>query len=135
MSDAIKLKSATPILVVNAIEPSLPFWQALGFAVGMTVPDASPFVFAILNCGAMEVMLQTRASVAEDTPAVADSVHASVLYLSVDALAPVLAAVGDAPVAVPRRTTFYGADEIFLREPGGNIIGFAAPALEPVAPH
>jgi hypothetical protein len=46
----------------------------------------------------------------------------------VDALGPVLAVLGDAPVAVPRRTTFYGADEIFLYEPGGNIIGLSAPA-------
>ena len=128
MSNPVKLKSVTPILVVDAIEPSLPFWQALGFSAGTTVPEASPFVFVILTCGAMEVMLQTRASVSEDTPAVADSVRASVLYLSVDALGPVLAALGDAPVAVPRRTTFYGADEIFLFEPSGNIIGLSAPA-------
>ncbi len=128
MNDLIGVKSATPILVVDVIERSLPFWHALGFTTGVTVPDASPFVFAILTCGTMEVMLQTRASVADDTPAVAESVRASVLYLSVEAIAPVLAAFKDAPVAVARRTTFYGADEIFLREPGGNIIGFSAPA-------
>jgi len=27
---------------------------------------------------------------------------------------------------VPRRTTFYGADEIFVRAPGGHTVGFAA---------
>lgn len=27
---------------------------------------------------------------------------------------------------VPRRQTFYGVDEIFVREPGGNMVGFAA---------
>ncbi len=128
MSDSIRLKSATPILVVDAIEPSLPFWHALGFTTGVSVPDASPFVFVILTCGSMEVMLQTRASVTDDAPAVAENVRASVLYLSVDAIAPVIAALGDAPVTVARRKTFYGADEIFLREPGGNIIGFSAPA-------
>src|SRR6266852_3502350 len=30
-----------------------------------------------------------------------------------------------APVVVPKRTTFYGATEIFVREPGGNLVGFA----------
>ncbi len=29
-------------------------------------------------------------------------------------------------VVVPRRTTFYGADEIFVRAPCGTLVGFAA---------
>jgi hypothetical protein len=126
MSGEIGVKSLTPILVVDAIEPCLAFWQAIGFMVGITVPEAPPFVFAILNQGGIELMLQTRASVAEDTPAVAEAVRASVIYISVEALAPILAALPDAPVAVERRTTFYGADEIFLRDPSGNVVGFAA---------
>ncbi len=120
--------SATPILIVPDIAPSLPFWQALGFALSMSVPEAPPFAFAILHRGSIEIMLQTRASVAEDTPAVAQHVQASVLYLGVELLEPILAAFPDAPVAVARRTTFYGADEIFLHDPAGNIVGFAAPS-------
>jgi hypothetical protein len=30
-----------------------------------------------------------------------------------------------ADIVVPRRSTFYGADEVFAREPGGHIVGFA----------
>lgn len=30
-----------------------------------------------------------------------------------------------AEVLVPRRTTFYGSTEIFVREPAGNVVGFA----------
>jgi len=26
---------------------------------------------------------------------------------------------------IPRRTTFYGADELIVREPGGNVVTFA----------
>jgi hypothetical protein len=26
---------------------------------------------------------------------------------------------------VPRHTTFYGSTEIYVREPGGNTVGFA----------
>ncbi len=122
------VKSVAPILVVDAIEPCLPFWRAAGFEPGVTVPEAPPYAFAILSSAGHEIMLQTRASVIDDTPAVADSVTGSVLYISVDALEPVLAALAGAPVAVPRRTTFYGADEIFLRDPAGNVIGFSAPS-------
>ena len=122
------VKSLAPILVVDSIEPCLPFWQAVGFQAGMTVPDRPPYVFAIVSSGEIEIMLQTRASVLEDTPAVAASVTASILYISVGSLEPVLAALADAPVVVARRTTFYGADEVSVRDPAGNIIGFAAPA-------
>ena len=31
-------------------------------------------------------------------------------------------------VVVPRRTTFYGAEEIFVRAPCGTVVGFAQPA-------
>ncbi len=127
MSDAMDVRSATPILLVDSIESCLPFWDRVGFKPVMTVPEASPFAFAILQCGAIELMLQTRISAGADVPAVARAVQASVLYVSVASLAPVLASFADAPVAVARRTTFYGADEIFLQDPAGNIVGFAAP--------
>ena len=128
MSDVMGVKSATPILVVDSIEACLPFWETVGFKPVMTVPEASPFAFAILHCGPIELMLQTRRSVSDDLPAVGRAVQASVLYISVTSLAPILAAFADAPVAVERRITFYGADEIFLCDPAGNIIGFSAPS-------
>lgn len=47
------------------------------------------------------------------------------LFLQVDDLDAVEKALeGVAPV-VPRRTTFYGADELIVREPAGNAITFA----------
>ncbi len=122
------IKSLAPILVVPVVEACLPFWERLGFAVTVTVPEAATLDFAILARDGMEVMLQSRASVGQDTPGVAETVACSVLYLAVEALDPVIAALGDVPVAAPRRTTFYGADEIFLRDPAGNVIGFAAPS-------
>jgi len=32
---------------------------------------------------------------------------------------------------VPKRTTYYGMEEIWVREPGGHVIGIAAPGSEP----
>jgi len=32
-----------------------------------------------------------------------------------------------APVVKPRHDTFYGTTEFYIREPGGNVVGFAAP--------
>jgi uncharacterized glyoxalase superfamily protein PhnB len=127
MTDEITLKSLAPILVVDDIGPCLPFWsERLGFAVVTTVPEAPPFGFAILVREGVEIMLQTRASTAADTGDVTRDVRASVVYLTVGAIDPVIAALGEADIAVPRRTTFYGADEVWVRDPGGNLVGFAA---------
>ncbi len=35
------------------------------------------------------------------------------------------AALAGAPVVKARHTTFYGSEEIYVREPGGNTVGFA----------
>ena len=36
-------------------------------------------------------------------------------------------ALEDVPRALPRRRTFYGMDEIGVREPGGHVVMFAQP--------
>jgi hypothetical protein len=128
MTDSISVKSLAPILLVDAIEPSLPFWvDGLGFARTVSVPETVPHAFAIVARDGIEVMLQTRASAAEDLGSAVPS-GPSVVYISVGALGPVLAALGEADIAVQRRTTFYGADEVFVRDPGGHFVGIAAPA-------
>lgn len=121
----MKVKKLTPLLAVEAIEPALPFWERIGFEKTVEVPHEDRLGFVILAGHGHEVMLQTTASLEADVPAVAPPPGHSVLYLEVDDLAAVEAALGDAEVVVPRRTTFYGAEEIFVREPGGSVIGLA----------
>ncbi|HET6616678.1 MAG TPA: VOC family protein, partial [Gemmatimonadota bacterium] len=70
-------------------------------------------------------MLQTVASMQTDVPAVASPPGGSVLYVEIEDLSAIEKAVADYELLVPRRKTFYGADEIFVREPGGNVVGFA----------
>ena len=50
----------------------------------------------------------------------------TLLYLQVSDLNAVIAAIDPATIVVPRRKTFYGADEFFVRAEGGHIVGFAA---------
>jgi len=79
----------------------------------------------ILNNGPIEVMYQTRASAAKDVPAMADFPSSSILYIHVTKIDEVIAAVADAPVLIPKRTTFYGATEYAVREPGGSAVSFS----------
>jgi len=129
------MSKLTPIIVVEEIEPCLPFWtDGLGYEITATVPHGDAIGFAMLQGGGVEVMYQSRASVEADlvpsgAPAGLDKELAgstTTLFIEVDGIDPLLEALGDADVVVPRRQTFYGMDEIFVRAPCGTLIGFAA---------
>ena len=136
------MKKLTPILTVDAIEPLLPFWtEGIGFEVTARVhhppddPDG-PLGFVILSRDQSELMLQTRASVEADLGERAEvdgrdlaarmSRGLTTLFAEVESVDEVLGRLTDPEVAVPRRTTFYGMDEIFLMAPGGALLGLAA---------
>jgi uncharacterized glyoxalase superfamily protein PhnB len=119
------MQSLTPILIVNEIEPCLGFWKSLGFEVTVEVPEGDRLGFVILKNGPVEVMDQSRASVAKDVPIMADFPSSSVLYIHVTNIDEIIGKLDGFEVLTPKRTTFYGATEYTVREPGGNAIGFA----------
>jgi uncharacterized glyoxalase superfamily protein PhnB len=122
------IRSLAPVLHVDRIEPVLPFWvDRLGFTVAARVPHGDALGFVILARDGVELMYQTRASVAADVPAAASDGpgHSVGLYLGVADLDAVARALADVEPVVPRRRTFYGADEIGWREPGGHLVLFA----------
>lgn len=122
----IQLKKLSPVLVVDAIEPCLPFWvERLGFAKTTEVPEGNQLGFVILRKDDVEVMYQSRESVRKDIPALAGTPPGATLYIEVADIAAVEKAMKGVEFVVPRRQTFYGADEIGVREPGGNAVIFA----------
>jgi uncharacterized glyoxalase superfamily protein PhnB len=125
MASGPTMKKLTPVLIVDEIEPCLGFWTNLGFEKTAEVPEGDRLGFVILVKDAVEVMYQSRASVRKDVPALADEPSRAALYLEVSDLDTVERAVKGAPVVVPRRKTFYGAEEIGVREPGGSAVTFA----------
>lgn len=120
------LKRITPVLLVDEIEPCIPFWEAQGFDKTAEVPHGGRLGFVILEKAGLEIMYQTRASLAEDLPALADAPGGGTfLFLEVMDLDTTIEAIAGAPIVFPRRRTFYGMEEIGVREPGGNAITFA----------
>ena len=119
----------TPVLVVDVVEPCVRFWvDRLGFLAENEVPgDDGKLVFASVKRGEIEVMYQTRASVMAERPESAAELvgHSTVLFITTEDLDQVEKAVAGAPVVSPRHTTFYGSTEFYVREPGGNTVGFA----------
>jgi len=126
---AIGLKQLTPVMVVDRVEPGLAFWvERLGFTVRNSVPaDDGSLIFASADRDGIEVMYQTRASVVADAPQLAKEVmgHSITLFITVDDIDEIERAMAGAPVLKPRHETFYGSTELYVREPGGNTVGFA----------
>ncbi len=127
----MNVKRITPVLLVKEIEPLLPFWvDRLGFAKTIEVPEGNKLAFATFQKGSVEVMYQTYSSVEKDAPA-GMSAEArkgpTYLYMEVDNLDAVLAAMKDAKMVMPLRTAFYGMKEFAVQDPGGHFITFAQP--------
>jgi uncharacterized glyoxalase superfamily protein PhnB len=122
------LKKLTPVLLVEEIEPCLPFWvERLGFQKTVEVPDGNKLGFVILAKDNIEIMYQSHASAEKDVPGLLQwpLKPATFLYIEVTDLDGIIQRLQGVPVAVPVRTTFYGAREIGVREPGGNVVAFA----------
>lgn len=123
------MKKLTPVLLVEEVEPCLSFWEdRLGFERTIQVPEGERLGFAAVRRGNVEVMYQSRASVAADVPALArgefrrDGLG---LFIEVESLDDVLPKLEGVEIVVPERKTFYGAREVFVRAPCGTLVGFA----------
>lgn len=122
------IKKITPILFAEEIESCIEFWtQRMGFTKIVEVPEGEKLGFAMLEKDGLELMYQSYASVEKDNPATAAVVKQgpTFLYIDVDDLSQALAAVGNAEVVMPVRTTFYGAREFGIKDPVGHHIIFA----------
>jgi uncharacterized glyoxalase superfamily protein PhnB len=131
----MNVKKITPVLLVNAIEPVLPFWiDRLGFTKTIEVPDGNKLGFVAFQKGSTEVMYQTYASVEKDAPpamSAAARKGPTYLYLEVDNLDAVLVAMKDLPKVMPERTAFYGMREFAVQDPSGHFLTFAQPTAPP----
>src|SRR6185503_16927179 len=115
-------KKLTPVLMVQAIEPCLALWvDRLGWTKVAEMPHGDKLGFVILVKDGLEVMYQTFASIEEDTGAFTRPTAPSVaLFLEVADLEAIITQLDGLEIALPRRRTSYGMDEIGVREAGGH---------------
>ena len=122
-------KHVATVFIVETVEPCVAFWvERFGFTAENQVPgEGGKLIFASVKQGAIEIMYQTRASVLAENPAGAAELngHSAALFITVDDLAAAERAARGAPVVKPRHQTFYGSTEFYVKDPGGNTIGFA----------
>jgi hypothetical protein len=123
-------KKLTPVLFVDTIEPCLSFWmERFGWTKTAEVPGERGINFAIVAKNGVELMYQTWESAREDVGSVRSPGGTSVgLFIEVSDLDAVERQVRGLDIALARRRTFYGMNEIGVREPGGHLVIFAQPA-------
>ena len=119
----------TPNLVVANVERSLAFYvDTLGFSRGLTVPDASPFVFASVTSGAVEIFFNDAATATREYPAFANRPIGATgtLFIEMEGVNALHDRLnGSVKIVMPLVTQFYGMREFAIEDPDGYIITFA----------
>ncbi len=121
------LKRMTANLYTDDVESCVKFWvERMHFEKTAEVPDGGNLAFAALQKGTIELMYGSYASL-EKEPALMGAYQRGTgfLFLEVDDLDAVLAAMKGAPTVVPVHKTFYGSTEFTVKDPAGHLITFA----------
>lgn len=124
-----EIKKLTPNLIVSSVERSLAFYcDVLGFTKTATVPDESPFAFAMVQSGSVEIFFNAREAATEEYPALAKLPIGGTLtlYMEVSDVAKLHDELkGRVKVTMPLEKKFYGVTEFAFEDPDGYVITFA----------
>jgi uncharacterized glyoxalase superfamily protein PhnB len=123
------LKKLTPNLIVADVERSLAFYRdVLGFTLITTVPDAAPYVFAILQSGDVGVYLNAPGPALKEYPALKGRPLGGTLtlFIDVDDVRGSYEALRDrVEIVMPLEKKWYGPTEFAFVDPDGYVITFA----------
>ena len=121
------LKRLTPNLYTDDVESCVKFWvERMHFEKTAEVPDGGKLAFASLQKGTIELMYGSYASLEKEAALAGAYQRGTVfLFIEVDDLDAVLAAMKGAPLAVAVHKTFYGSTEFTVKDPAGHLITFA----------
>jgi lactoylglutathione lyase len=134
-------KKITANIIVSNVNETLDFYEeVLGFSLVMAVTEgsqqvvtvrdaATPLGFVIIRRDDMDLMLQSRKSLAKELPSLATSTVGTsfTLYIQADDIEALYKGIKDkAEIVEDLRATFYGAQEFCIRDSGGHILTFAS---------
>ena len=121
------INRSTPILHVKSVEPSLKFWtERFGFKSTVQVPEGNHIGFVALESGSIELMYQTYEGMQTDQNlAKAVEQGPSFIFMEVPDINAVIKSLDGAEVVQGLHETFYGAEEVVTKEPGGHFVIFS----------
>ena len=123
-------KKLTPNLLVANVERSLAFYEdVLGFARGFSVPEQSPFVFASVTAGAVEIFFNDAAAAIKEYPGFGGRPIGTTgtMYIEVEGVNAMhdRLTAANVPIVMPLINQFYGMREFAIADPDGYVITFA----------
>ena len=121
----VTISKITPILLGTDLQACADFWKDFGFEVAISVPFDEKLAFISLQRGPMEIMYQSFAFSEATNPVGIEGVHRSILYLETPSLDDIIPVASKYEIAIAEHTTPHGSREIYVRDPAGNLIGFA----------
>lgn len=128
----MKMKKLTPNLMVQNVNHTIRFYEEiLGFEFVMSKPEEGQFNWAMMKFGDVEIMFQTRASLAEEIPDFKELKIGGSLtfFIEVEGIKEFYAKIKQkATIAQDLHTTFYGMQEFAIKDLDGYILTFAESA-------
>lgn len=133
----VKILRQTPILIVDAIEPHLDFYEKrLGYKRLAEVPHGERLGFIMLGQNDNHVMMQTRASIDDLGGTAADAAsreillrasqgNAIMMFMVVESIDAAMESMQGLKLLIPLRTTNYGMKEIVVQDNAGFVLIFA----------
>ena len=123
----MKVKRAAAVLFVDQVEGTRDFFKRVGFTVTVEIPDGNAVGFAMLERDGVQLMVETRDNGHEPQALREITLQSrrAAVFVEVDDVEAVIAALAGARVLVERHKTFYNSDELTYVEPGGHLVTFA----------
>jgi hypothetical protein len=127
-------KSLSQVHVVEEVEPCVEFWtKRFGFQLTLQSREGDKLGFAALRRDDVVIQYRTRSNLVAEIPGLAalPLEDSSMITIELESVNEVMNKLEGVEVIIPRRTTFYGNNEVIVRAPGGQIVVFTAPGSEP----
>ncbi len=128
----MKIDTLAPNLMVEDVNRTVDFYRnTLGFALELSVPAEGAFDWALMKCGGVELMFQSRKSFCKEFPEFEGKPVGGALsfYVRGANMKPMLEkARGAGVLARDLHETFYEMQEFTVRDCNGYFITFAEQA-------
>jgi uncharacterized glyoxalase superfamily protein PhnB len=125
----VRLKKMIPNLMVEDVNSTIVFYRdVLGFELLTTVPEAGQFNWAMMRRDGVEIMFQTRTSLAEEVPVLGDRAMGGALtfYTEVEDVQSLYTdLLGKVAIVQDMHKTFYGTREFAIQDCNGFVLAFA----------
>lgn len=126
---AVELIKLTPNLMVENVNATIEYYRdVLEFELVMSVPEEGEFDWAMMSCGGVELMFQSRGSLGSEYPPFAELEIGGSLgfYIEVAGIDELYSGLAErAEIVAEPHMAFYGMREFTIRDCNGYVLTFA----------